>query len=283
MGTYTISLALPKLSPLMIDRSLIRMCLRFIARGTIRFCLKHSVKVQELEETLRFLYLEEAAAELRKSAEKVSQSRLSVITGLSRKEVLRMETLEQEERGSSANLVMKVVGLWQSHSQFADRQKTPKVLSFGFEQSDFNKLVTMVSTDLNPATVLFELERVGSAVRTKDGVKLLVKSYRPRGDAQAGFKVLGDDIEDLISVVEENVFVQPTVGNLHLRTEYDRIREDGVTALKTWLIKEGNAFHARAREKIASFDQDVSPDPSYQGKFHRIILGSFGAVTENEP
>lgn len=266
---------------LSIDRVTLRTCLRKIGRGLIRFCLKHSIKVQEIEECLRDLYLEEAKEEIRRRNEKISHSRLSVITGLSRREVQRIEEAPEVTQ-NAAGLIMRVIGMWQSNSRFLDRSKNPKVLSFGFEESEFAKLVAMVSKDLNSATVLFELERVSAVARTEKGLSLLVKSYRPKGDVQAGFKILEDDITDLINIVGENVLFNPNVGNLHLRTEYDRIRPEGITEIKAWLLREGNALHARAREKIATYDQDVNPDPQFNGNFSRVVLGTFGAVDGEE-
>lgn len=265
---------------LSIDRSILRQCLRQIAKALIKFSLKHSIKIQDLEEILRAQYLEQAREEILRKGEKISDSRLSIVTGLSRREVQKRES-GQKGKDEQIDLVMRVIALWQTHPRFIGRDKTPKVLSSGFDNSDFNSLVNMVSTDLNPATILFELERVSAVKREAEGLKLLVQAYVPKGNVEAMFSVLSDDMADLIDSVEENVFFQPAISNLHLRTSYDRIRSEGIMELKQWLLKEGHAFHAKARQKIAEYDQDVNPDLNYCGKFSRIVLGSFGKVFEN--
>jgi hypothetical protein len=195
--------------------------------------------------------------------------------------VLRISQVEPLAENIN-NISFKVLGLWQTHKKFITHEKAPRHLSYGFEKSEFNTLVKMVSNDLNPATILFELERIGAVAVVDEKLTLVVKSYMPRGDVKGGFSLLSKDIEDLVELVSENIVEQPLVGNLHLRTDYDRIREDVFEELKVWLIKEGHALHEKAREKFSKFDQDVNPDPKYRGRYLKVILSSFGAVKKVE-
>ncbi len=267
---------------LAIERRILLTCIREITRALVRFCIRHSLKVQDVETCLRRAFIEGAKNELRQQGDEPSLSRVSIITGLGRREVQRLEQLPAHT-DTTPTLIMKVLGQWQTDRKFIDKAGAPRVLSFGSEKSDFNRLVNHISTDLNPATLLFELERVKAVERSDEGLRLVVQSYRPRGDVETGFRVLGDDINDLTRVVEENVFHQPDIGNLHLRTEYDRIRPEALVELKSWLLVEGNALHARVREKLSKYDQDVNPDPNFKGKGMRVVVGSFGKVfSENE-
>lgn len=266
---------------LAIDRSILLDCVRRLVGALARFCLRHALKVQEVEACFREEFMAAAKRVIEERGEEVSLSRLSVMTGLTRREVQRIKN-SPLKADATPGLITKVIGHWQSDRRFVDKERAPRVLTFGSEESDFNKLVTQVSKDLNPAAVLFELERVKAVERTDAGLKLAVQIYRPRGDVETGFSVLKQDIEDLIGCVEENVFQRPDIGALHLRTVYDRVRPEAATELKSWLLKEGNALHARAREKLSQFDQDVNPDPSFTGKTVRVTLGAFGRVSAEE-
>ncbi len=265
---------------LSIDRRILLNCLRQLCLFLVRFCLKHSVNFQELEEILRKAYLEEASEEIIREGEKISDSRLSIITGLSRREVQRLRQSGLEAQ-SSPGLIYKVIGLWQNNSKFLSGSKKPKPLSYGFEKSEFNKLVYMVSKDLNAATVLFELERVNAIKKEGELISLIAHSYIPKGDAALGFSILSKDLTELTEIVEENVFFKPALANLHLKTSYDRIRKNGVMEIKKWLLKEGHDFHARARAFISQFDQDVNPDLQYNEDFTQVTLGTFGRASKD--
>ncbi len=251
--------------------------LRALLRPVLLFCLKHSVKIQDLVESCKIELLAASEREVLQRGEKVNISRLSVVTGLRRREVLRLQSPHEDE-GKTRHFLWKVIGRWQDAGEFSLKGGRPRVLSYGSNTSEFHKLVRSVSQDLNPATVLFELDRIGVVEHTPKGVRLLRLNYVPKGDLEAGVTMLTTDLVDLAAAVEENIVIAPDVPNLHLSTEYDRIRPEGVEQLKAWLLREGHELHLRARKEMARFDQDVNPDPNYHGPYVRIVLGTFGRV-----
>ena len=247
-----------------------------------RFCVRHSVKVQDAIECLKIELIEESKRELTRRGTKVSQSHLSVLTGLRRREVIRLDAGEVRLEGNRT-MIMKVLGLWRENKKYLTKSGVPRVLTFGTAESEFAKLVQEVSSDLNPATVLFELERVDAISRTPRGVMLLKHNYLPSSsDPSAGFQILSQDITDLTYAVESNLLEGTPLPHHHLRTEYDRVRPESVEKIKQWLLKEGHHFHLRARDEISKYDQDSNPDPHFSGKAVRVVLGSYGVTIEEE-
>ena len=147
-------------------RKLLLEGLKQLLRPVARFCLNRSIKIQDAGEMLKYAFLEIAKEELQRDAKLVSNSRLSVMTGLHRRDVVRL-LLDGVEISESAPLLLRVIGQWQQDSRFADKKGHPKSLSIEGKKSEFVDLVQSISKDLNPYTVLFELERVG-AVRRVD-------------------------------------------------------------------------------------------------------------------
>lgn len=252
-------------------------CVRLMLKPVIRFCMRHSLKIQELIDCCKAAFLELAKEDLGRQGKKVTISRLSIITGLHRRDVLHYQR-QGSDVHAPRNLITKVVGLWQTDPQFITKNKAPRVLTAGDEDSEFSKLVRKVSQDLGPATVLFELERVNAIEHTPQGVRLASSSYTPKGDADALFSILSEDLSDLSAAVEENVFEPPQVKNLHARTVYDRVRADKLLEVRQWLLREGHALHTRARNFLSRLDQDITPDSSFSGKTIKVILGSFGRI-----
>jgi hypothetical protein len=261
-------------------------CLQRLLRPLIRFGLSNNLRVQDLLECIKSVLVDTARSHLLASGEKVTESRLSVMTGIHRRDIKRLMD-EEFKFDELQSLIMKVVGQWQTDKQFITDDKLPKPLNFKGENSDFNQLVEKVSKDVNPATVLFELERVGMVEKKEGHIILLQDTYTPGDNFEDALSIASDDIEHLLAAVRENAerivaFGQPGAGiNLHARTEYNNIRPSGLREIREWLIKEGHALHRRARELFAKHDQDINPIESYTGLGARVVLGTFSKVYES--
>lgn len=251
--------------------------IRHLIRPAVRFCIRYGITGQEAIEALKREFISEATKEISHRKEKESISRLSAISGFNRREVDRL-TKVSGELDTSKNLIHRVVSAWQENSEFITSTKKPRVLSHGTKDSDFTRLVSSVSKDLNPAAVLAELLRIRIARETSYGLVLVADNYIPKGDPNAIFTVLARDLEDLCLSVEENTLKGIDPPNLHLRTEYDRIRPEGIPALKAWMLREGHDLHLRARAEMAKYDQDVNPDPHFKGAGARVSLTAFSLV-----
>jgi|GEM_PF-530209 len=263
------------------ERPLASKALRLLLKPIVCFCLRHSLRLPELYRLTKEIFLEEAKRIIQNAGLRVTNSRLSIMTGIHRREVAALSGARLAA-DSPEDLITKVIGLWQTGPSFVTKTKKPRILTAGFQGCSFNKLVESVNKDLNPATVLFELQRLGAVERYGERVKLLAASHVPSGDILAGFSILAKDSEDLIGAAEENLLRKQETLNLHLRTEYERIRAGAEPAIKQWLSAEGHLFHRRARDFLAGFDQDINPQAGYKGDFIRVVLGSFSRVLSPE-
>lgn len=262
------------------DRRILIYALSTILTPVIRFCIRHSLKFQDLVECAKACFVKIAREELETKSQAATDSRLSLITGLNRRNVMNFKNRDADWE-SRKGVVSKVIGQWQTDTRFLTAKGEPKVLKIG-PDSEFAKLVQAVSTDLNPATVQFELERINAVSKTSKGLKLLVEIFVPKGDVIQGLNFLGMDVDGLIGAAEENLFDSPAVPNLHLAVAYDKIRASEYDNIRSWLLKEGNSFLIRMRDYVSRFDQDVNPDTKYKGKFMSVILGTFSKVRQED-
>lgn len=261
------------------SRKIASTCLRLILRPVARFCLRRSLRIQDALETLKEVFVENAVEEMQRNNEKVNVSRLSAMTGLHRRDVMRLFNTEEETREEKAgNLMTRVVGQWMNDPEFLGSRNRPRILTLEGESSQFRRLVSKVSRDLNPGTVLFELERVGSVERTPRGVKLLLHHYVPLENAVEGFELLAKDSEDLIDAVDQNIFSGLKEPNLHGRTEFDSIRPEAIPYIREWLLTEGSAFHKRVGQFLAQFDTDFHPGDDGVRGGATVSLGTFSMI-----
>lgn len=259
------------------SKDLVFKALLWVLRPAVAFCLRHSLRLQDLIECAKAAFVQEGRAELESNGQKANVSRLAAMSGVHRRDVQRIL-----DGGPAQNyekdLITKVIGAWQTKSEFAAASGKPRVLSLGGDDAEFPRLVRQVSADINPGTVLFELARVGAIEVGARGAKLVVESYVPKGDPEAGFKIYADDASDLCLTVEENVLSEPNLPQFQARTAYDKVRLDEVEEIKKWFLKEGLEFHARVREKLGAADQDINPDPKWKGGFAKVSFGSYSLV-----
>lgn len=242
-----------------------------ILRPLARYCLKHSFYLQDIVEVLKRLMSDEAERILLSQGQKVNISRISALTGIHRKEIPRLQ--EGEVASESKSLISRILGQWQYDKRFTDGRKRPALLKLDSSDNSFAALVASVSTDLNPGTVLFELERLGLVKKQDERVKLNKSHHPVSGDTKAALGLLSSDIDDLISAVQTNLENQSSV-HLHGRTEFDNVDPDSVSKIRNWLIVEGKEFHKRAREYLAKFDRDISGKKSTQPGV-RVSVGTF--------
>lgn len=254
-------------------------CLRLMLRPVIRFCMRRMLSIQDLNESCKVVFIEVAAEEMLKRGEKVNISRLAIMTGMHRRDVMRIYR-DKDVEDRQAGLVTRIIGQWQQDPNFSTKARKARVLTIDGENSEFNQLVRSVSQDLHPGTVMFELERTGAVKMVRNGVKLVARTYIPINNPQEGFKLLARDAEDLMTAVEENIFNRQKIPNHHAQTEYDNIPVDQMDTIKKWFFKEGSALHQKARNFLAKFDRDVNAKVKGRGRC-RVVIGSFSRI-ENQ-
>lgn len=235
--------------------------LALLVRPLVKFCLRRSLFIHDLEELAKKAFVELASEEIRKTTTKINVSRISVLTGLYRKDVARILEGEGKTDAEQPHSILgRVIGQWEQDRRFQTRQGEPRVLSCDGPDSEFRTLVEKVSKHVNSSTVLFELQRSGAVELTAKGAKLVRRSYSLRDDALDAFGILAQDIDTLIQAVEENVDTSQKITNLHIRTDFDNIYESDLPAVRKWLASEGRAFHKRARKFLARHDKDLGPE-----------------------
>ncbi len=249
-----------------------------LLKPVVRFVLRRGIHIQDFEEAAKAAFIEVASQEIEKTGEPVTVSKLSAATGLQRRDIKRLQS-PTSEQNKAGDLITRIVGLWQSSSKYKDKRGQPRVLTFKGKSSEFLKLVESVSTDLNPYTVLFELERSGVAKQTEGGVRLIRAGYEPTGDITEGLRLLAEDSNYLHKTLEHNLFVDPAEPQLHAKTFFDNIPASKASLVKKWFLEKGAAFHNEAREFLSKLDRDTNDEKTATNEDSiKAVVGTFGIV-----
>lgn len=252
--------------------------LPLLLRPVVTLCLRHSVRLSELVEMLKAVYVEACSEQLENEKAAVSASRISVMSGVHRKDVARLLGAEPITRPSKS-IATRVIGAWRNSKRYCGASGKPRVLSVEGKKSEFVDLVHSVSSDVNPYTILFELERIGALSRSPHGVKLTSRLFNPGSDHAEGLNLLAADVGDLMEAVQENIESDSNaVPNLHIKTEYDNIPAQHAPTIREWCLKEGSAFHQRIRNYLSQFDRDLNPAQAGSGGTIRVAVGAFSRI-----
>jgi hypothetical protein len=149
-----------------------------------RLLMKLEVSHSEFSELSKKAYVEAAFEHFGIPGKKLTVSRVSVLTGLSRKEVVRLynDQSNSPEPKIKPNRSARVVTGWLSDAEFLSKEDNPRVLPLQGENS-FATLVKRYSGDITAGAILDELLNAG-VVRRLDGkmLQLEKKGYIPDAD-----------------------------------------------------------------------------------------------------
>lgn len=259
----------------MIGIETLRTLLPTLFRPLVRLCVRHGIRIGDVEEVLKILFVSEAKRNIVESKGEFSVSRVAAMTGIQRPAVTELLGKDIPAKRTQS-LMMKILGAWQSKRAFTTAYGRPRVLSIEGKDSEFASLVRSVSQDLNPYTILFELERNKLIEKTSTGARLLSSSFAVRQDVGEGLKYLASDLSDLLEAVESNL-VGAGPPHHHLTTEYDSIPISKIPSVQKAVLKEGEKLHGRIRKILAAADSDLNGKGKDSDPV-RVAFCSFGFV-----
>ncbi len=240
----------------------------------LRACLRGHHTLQSIIDLIKMVFVEVAVEELKKSTTKINTSRISVLTGVHRKDVSKIFREGVTKLKQNPPLLFRIVGQWEQDRRFCRKSGQPRVLTWEGEESEFAGLVRSVTDDVRAGTVLFELERSGVVEKTSRGLRLLRVTAPSLGNASERWDFLGRNIESLIEAAIENGLDRQPASNLHTRTEYDRLSVSHLPAIREWVYKAGKAFHRKVRAYLAKHDADIHPhlEKDRKGTDGRVVV-----------
>lgn len=249
-------------------------------RPIVRQLLRHGVTFGTFSQLAKRLYYQVAAIDFALPNRTQSDSRIALITGLSRRDVaaLRAAPADADVPDLDAHLATKLIDVWTNNRRFQDPPGTPRVLPFeskGQGSPSFVELVRQVGGDIPPRALLDELIRVGSielqATRT---VRLLHRAYIPAADSPERLEMFGEDVAEFANAIAHNLEAPPHEAFLQQKVIYDNIGSEGVPSLRAELRRLGETLLRRANRRIAAKDRDRNPTAP-GGQRRRVVMGVY--------
>ena len=209
----------------------------------VRILIRNGVSYGELTELLKNVFVEVAERDFTIPGRKTSQSRIAILTGLTRKEVAKQKNILDSGEAlnvvTNLNRLTRVLVGWHTDPDFTGPYGMP--LDLPFESSSgisFMDLVRRHSGDMAPRAMLDELIRVSAVERLATGsLKVLMRVYIPERLHPDALQRFGESLRDFIATLEYNMEKRGVTPGRFERKVYadDGLRQDLLPAFESLL------------------------------------------------
>lgn len=250
----------------------------------VRLLVRHGVTYPALAAALKRVFLQAAQDELARSGRPATDSALTVLSGVHRRDV---RALLRGERDLSTTdtaprrhgLAAELVARWLGDARFTDAAGEPRVLPHGAQAGDgFDALVAAVAgQDVRPRALREELLRLGVAEDTPDGLRLRLHGFAPREGLAELLDLMADNLHDHAAAAADNIGGE--ANHLEQALFVDQLSPASVDQLRGLARRAwGQALKQVLAEATARFEADQALPPAQRGGRFR-----FGAYVFQSP
>ncbi len=209
----------------------------------------------------------DAAEQHDNAADPITDSRVSLLSGIHRKDVKRLRTQARAGARSQAlrpgaSLAVRAVAAWVSLPRYLDRDGRPRALPRRTTAGrvSFEALVRAIKADVRPNVILEELVQVGVATVEGDTVRLLKTAY-VSGLPEDKLAFLGANVGDHLLSALHNV-----TGDgepfLERAVYYEAIAPEDLAAVRPVLTRLSEEFLREVNQRIMPLHEAVRGEPT---------------------
>jgi Family of unknown function (DUF6502) len=245
-----------------------------------RVLLASGVTYPAFAAALKRVFLEAAQDELKSRDMPISDSALTLLSGVHRRDVRTLlrsppataHASAKNERGA-LSLAAEVVARWRVDGRFASARGRTRTLGRGSDPESFDSLVASISSDVRPRAVLDELKRLGAAREDDTGVTLVAGSFAPRQGFEEMSWLFADNLHDHLAAAAANLQGQ---GNFLEQAVYvDEITQASAAQLQEAAVlawkQAFKSVMAKAQTRFDADAKDAAPDQ----RNHRARFGVY--------
>lgn len=187
--------------------------MRGLIRPLVRTLIARGVTAPAFYKMLKAVYVDVAYEEFRIGTEAPTDSRITLLTGVHRRDVraiLSDEDDSWETTRAKTAVFATVLGQWFARADYQDANGTPIALAKSADEGvSFEALVRDINTDIRPRTVLDELLRQGLVVENDEGL-LVVSDAARKGPTSDEDRLVffAANVGDHIAAASENLIAE---------------------------------------------------------------------------
>jgi len=258
-----------------------------VLKPMLRVLIRNEVTVKEFNELVRQAYVDVSYEHFAIPGKKLSHNRIAVLTGLSRKEVMRLSNLRSNQgkiTKPAPNRAQRVVNAWLSDQAFLTSKNKPRVLPLRGEHTSFSALVAKYSGDVTPGAVLDELVRIGVVSKdSNERIRLESIGYVPTKDDLKKIEELASSTADLLNTAVHNIETpdNPRFQRQLICTGVSKNVAEGFRKKCRRLSESHLQDLNQLLNKLLLAEKKVITDPEKREKNYRVGVGVYHVENSN--
>jgi hypothetical protein len=241
-----------------------------LLRPLVRLLLRNGISYGDFADLSKWVFMDVAAKEFGVPGRKQTVSRVSVITGLTRKEVSRLQKIETPDDSAVShqyNRAARVIAGWMHDKRFLDSKGEPAPLHFDQGKNSFSALVREHSGDIPPRAILDELLRVATVIKDKDGkINLITNGYTPRTGDIGKLTILGTDVQLLLSTIDYNLQQGSLSPRFQRKVSYNNLPVEALADFRSISAEKSQTLLMELDRILSQQDRDINPQVKGTGR-----------------
>ncbi|NNP78030.1 hypothetical protein A7P54_16655 [Acinetobacter sp. Ac_3412] len=231
-----------------------------------RWLIHSGVGYTDFVAALKPIFYEQALVELERIKQNKTDSAVSLLSGLHRKDVSAFRQQANQVTNETPNLAIsvpaRVIARWIALD-------LPHQIPVSGEENSFEALVKHISTEKHPRSILFELQRLGVVVQIDQEVVLQQHSFTPDNQMQESKALFSANLSDHLAAGIDNFISEKPFTHLEQAVHAEKLTAQSVEALRQLSI---TLWQDMAKQllnaAIQHCDQDQEKDDAhYQFRF----------------
>lgn len=204
-----------------------------------RLCLAKGIPIQAAEEVMRRAYVQAATEGCEGFNSSRLTSRISTMTGLTRREVARLQSEDAPVQPQTRTVATDVLTFWASQSEYVNKKGMPIRLPRTGEAPSFEALAASVTKDVHPKSILADMVRLGLVTHNEknDTVAVVDAIFVPKSDWPQMVGFIGTNVGDHLQASVENVLLG---GSKHFEQALlaDELSQESLEAAKSMITAQ---------------------------------------------
>lgn len=246
-----------------------------VLKPLLRVLIRNEITVADFSELVRQAYVDVANEHFAIPDKKLTYARVAVLTGLSRKEVVRLDKLRSDQgrlTRYSPTRAQRVVNGWVSDREFMTTKGQPRVLPLQGKEASFSALVARYSGDVTLGAVLDELIRIGVVSRdARDRIHLESLGYIPQEDELEKIRIMAICAADLLSTAVHNIESGDSDPKFQRQLVYPNVSAETVEIFR----KDSAELSANYLQELNRLLADLQGDATDEEGTHRVGFGIY--------
>ncbi len=176
-----------------------------------RWLVRNGVPYSSFAPALKTVFVEAARRELAAHGHKITDSALSVLSGVHRRDIREMgDASPSQAQPKSPSVASQLVTRWLTDPALRSRDEQPLALPKAGDGASFDALARQVSSDVHPRTLLAEMQRLGLVSVDGDTVRLQAQAFVPQEGFEEMVSLFSANVSDHLAAAAHNLGEGPS-------------------------------------------------------------------------